>query len=135
MVLSPDQPPPTVPGIVFCFGLVTMCTAFVKSYAGIAVTRALLGIFEGGAMPATAFFLTCYYKKSELFFRMSIFIASSSLANSFGGLLAAVLRYARPIQNPSTRRTTNNAPAGFRSGVPTALRSGRGATFSSSRAS
>lgn len=42
-------------------------------------------------MPATAFFLSCFYKKSELFFPMSIFNASSSLASSFGGLLAAGL--------------------------------------------
>ncbi|OIW31500.1 MFS general substrate transporter [Coniochaeta ligniaria NRRL 30616] len=80
-----------MPFLVFSFGLVSMCTAFVKSYAGLAVTRAVLGIFEGGAMPATTFFLSCFYKKSELFFRMSIFIASSSLANSFGGLLATAL--------------------------------------------
>ncbi|KAH8885465.1 MFS general substrate transporter [Thozetella sp. PMI_491] len=80
-----------MPFLVFSFGLVSLCTAFVQSYPGLAVTRAVLGIFEGGAMPATAFFLSCYYKKSELFFRMSIFISSSSLANSFGGLLATAL--------------------------------------------
>lgn len=80
-----------MPFLVFAFGLVSLCTAFVQSYAGLAVTRAVLGIFEGGAMPATTFFLSCFYKKSELFFRMSIFIASSSLANSFGGLLATAL--------------------------------------------
>ncbi|EXJ82166.1 hypothetical protein A1O1_08235 [Capronia coronata CBS 617.96] len=80
-----------LPGLVFGFGLVSLCTAFVESYAGLATTRAFLGIFEGGAMPAVAFILSCFYKKNELFFRMSFFIASSSLANSFGGLLAAGL--------------------------------------------
>jgi MFS family permease len=80
-----------VPGLVFCFGLITLCITFVKSYEGMIVVRAILGIFEGGAMPGTAFFLSCFYKKTELFFRMSIFIASSSLASSFGGLLAAGL--------------------------------------------
>lgn len=81
----------SVPALVFCFGLVSLCTAFVESYASMIVVRAILGIFEGGAMPGTAFFLSCFYKKTELFFRMSIFIASSSLASSFGGLLAAGL--------------------------------------------
>lgn len=80
-----------VPALVLCFGLVSLCTAFVHSYPTMIVVRALLGIFEGGAMPGTAFFLSCFYKKTELFFRMSIFIASSSLASSFGGLLAAGL--------------------------------------------
>lgn len=82
-----------VPTLVFCFGLVSLCTAFVKSYTSMLAIRALLGIFEGGAMPGTAFFLSCFYKKTELVFRMSIFIASSSLASSFGGLLAAALSY------------------------------------------
>ncbi|KAH8689334.1 major facilitator superfamily domain-containing protein [Talaromyces proteolyticus] len=82
-----------IPGLVFCFGLVSLCTAFVQSYAGLAVSRAILGIFEGGAMPATAFFLSCYFRKAELFFRMSIFIASSALASSFGGLLAVALSH------------------------------------------
>ncbi|RSL68780.1 hypothetical protein CEP53_002489 [Fusarium sp. AF-6] len=80
-----------LPALVFCFGMVSLCTAFVGSYASMLVVRAILGIFEGGAMPGTAFFLSCFYKKTELFFRMSIFIASSSLASSFGGLLAAGL--------------------------------------------
>lgn len=80
-----------VPGLTFCFGLVSLCTAFVDSFAGLATARAFLGLFEGGAMPAVAFILSCFYKKKELFLRMSFFIASSSLANSFGGLLAAGL--------------------------------------------
>ncbi|RFU80099.1 major facilitator superfamily [Trichoderma arundinaceum] len=80
-----------LPALVFCFGLVSLCTAFVRSYPSMLVVRAMLGIFEGGAMPGIAFFLSCFYKKTELFFRMSIFIASSSLASSFGGLLAAAL--------------------------------------------
>ncbi|KAL7903915.1 major facilitator superfamily domain-containing protein [Trichoderma velutinum] len=80
-----------LPALVFCFGLVSLCTAFVRSYPSMLVIRALLGIFEGGTMPGIAFFLSCFYKKTELFFRMSIFIASSSLASSFGGLLAVAL--------------------------------------------
>ncbi|KAJ5602594.1 major facilitator superfamily domain-containing protein [Penicillium hordei] len=82
-----------LPALVFCFGLVSLCTAFVQSYPAMIVVRALLGIFEGGAMPGTAFFLSCFYKKSELFLRMSIFIASSALASSFGGILAAGLSH------------------------------------------
>jgi MFS family permease len=88
---------------VFGFGLVSLCTAFVQSYAGLAVARAFLGIFEGGAMPAVTFILSCFYKKKELFLRMSLFIASSSLANSFGGLLAADL-------SEIPRWGTNSAP-------------------------
>lgn len=37
-----------IPGLVFGFGLVSMCTAFVKSFDQLCVARAFLGIFEGG---------------------------------------------------------------------------------------
>lgn len=40
-----------IPALVAGFGLVSLCTAFVKSFAGLCVARAFLGIFEGGAMP------------------------------------------------------------------------------------
>lgn len=79
-----------VPALVFYFGLVSLCTAFVQSYPSMIVVRAILGIFEGSAMPGTAFLLSCFYKKAELFLRISI-IASSALASSFGGILAAGL--------------------------------------------
>lgn len=44
-----------LPGLVVGFGLVSLCTAFVTSYAGLMVARVFLGIFEGGAMPGSMF--------------------------------------------------------------------------------
>ncbi|EXJ77314.1 hypothetical protein A1O3_09540 [Capronia epimyces CBS 606.96] len=93
VVLKHVGPKWYLPFLVFSFGLVSLCTAFVQSYAGLAVTRTFLGIFEGGAMPAVAWILSSMYKRNELFFRMSFFISSSSLASSFGGLLAAGLSH------------------------------------------
>ncbi|OLN92787.1 putative transporter C1683.12-like protein 14 [Colletotrichum chlorophyti] len=80
-----------LPSLVVGFGLTSLCTAFVKSYEGLAVARAALGLFEGGAMPGFSFFLSSFYKREELLLRMGIFIASSSLAGAFGGLLATGL--------------------------------------------
>lgn len=42
-------------------------------------------------MPGIAFFLSCFYKRGELLFRIGIFVSASSLAGAFGGLLAAGL--------------------------------------------
>jgi MFS family permease len=53
--------------------------------------RALLGIFEGGAMPGIAFFLASFYKRQELYFRIGIYVSAASMAGAFGGLLAAGL--------------------------------------------
>lgn len=78
-----------LPLLVFGFGFVSLCTAFVQSFAGLMLARAVLGIFEGGAMPGMAFFLSCFYKRSELLFRIGIYVSAASMAGAFGGLLAA----------------------------------------------
>ncbi|KAM0722686.1 hypothetical protein Q7P37_002127 [Cladosporium fusiforme] len=80
-----------LPFLVFSFGLVSLCTAFVTSWQGLYVARAVLGLTEGGTMPGIAFFLSCFYKRGELLFRIGIFVSASSLAGAFGGLLAAGL--------------------------------------------
>ncbi|KAK2008883.1 major facilitator superfamily transporter [Colletotrichum eremochloae] len=80
-----------LPFLVVGFGLVSLCTAFVTSFEGLVGARAVLGIFEGGAMPGFSFFLSSFYKREELLFRLGIFISAASLAGAFGGLLAAGL--------------------------------------------
>ncbi|VBB78425.1 Putative MFS transporter [Podospora comata] len=80
-----------LPLLVCGFGLVSLCTAFVKNFAGLMVARSFLGVFEGGAMPGMAFFLSCFYKRNELLFRIGIYVSAASIAGAFGGLLAAAL--------------------------------------------
>lgn len=80
-----------LPFLVCGFGLVSLCTAFVRNFEGLMVARVFLGIFEGGAMPGMAFFLSCFYKRNELLFRMGIYVSAASIAGAFGGLLATAL--------------------------------------------
>ncbi|KAI9055970.1 hypothetical protein LZ554_000904 [Drepanopeziza brunnea f. sp. 'monogermtubi'] len=80
-----------LPSLVMAFGLVSMCTSFVQSYQGLYVARFFLGITEGGMMPGIAFYLSCFYRRHELLFRMGIYITGATLAGAFGGLLAAGL--------------------------------------------
>lgn len=80
-----------LPLLVCGFGFVSLCTAFVNSFAGLLVARGFLGIFEGGVMPGLAFFITCFYKRNELLFRVGIYVSAASMAGAFGGLLATGL--------------------------------------------
>ncbi|KAK8034487.1 hypothetical protein PG993_009482 [Apiospora rasikravindrae] len=80
-----------IPGLVVGFGLISMMTAFVTTYEQLCGLRALLGIFEGGAMPGIAFFLSNFYKREELYFRVGIYVSAASMAGAFGGLLATAL--------------------------------------------
>lgn len=75
------------------FGICTIGTAFVNDFSQLCALRFLLGIFEAPMLPATVYYLSRWYRRSELTFRLSLFIISASLAGAFGGLLAsAILR-------------------------------------------
>lgn len=63
----------------------------MDNFAGFVTVRAFLGLAEGGQFPAVIYFLSCWYKRSELGIRMAIFVSGASLAGSFGGLLAAAI--------------------------------------------
>lgn len=51
--------------------------------------RFLLGVFEAGMMPGIAYYLSRWYRRSELAFRLSLYIVAAPLAGAFGGLLAS----------------------------------------------
>ncbi|KAF2969385.1 hypothetical protein GQX73_g4192 [Xylaria multiplex] len=78
-----------IPSLVLGFGAVSIATAFVKTYEQLIGVRVLLGVFEGGTFPGIAFYLSSFYKREELYFRVGIYVSSASLAGAFGGLLAA----------------------------------------------
>jgi MFS family permease len=80
-----------IPFLVFSFGVVSIGTAFVHNFDQLMVVRALLGLVEGGTMPGISFFLSTFYKREELLFRIGMFVSGSSMAGAFGGLLASGL--------------------------------------------
>ncbi|KAK5100588.1 hypothetical protein LTS08_005339 [Lithohypha guttulata] len=80
-----------LPALVVGFGFVSMCTAWVKDFEQLCVARAFLGVFEGGAMPGFAWYLSSFYKRKELYFRIGIYVSAASMAGAFGGLLATGL--------------------------------------------
>ncbi|PFH48634.1 hypothetical protein AMATHDRAFT_81690 [Amanita thiersii Skay4041] len=76
--------------MVTTFGVVSIATAFVKSYSGLIVTRVFLGMAEGGTLSGLTYLISRYYRRSELVMRVGIFFGTSpSLAGAFGGLLAS----------------------------------------------
>ncbi|OJD38741.1 major facilitator superfamily protein [Diplodia corticola] len=91
IVLKKIGPRWWLPFLVAGFGLVSLCTAFVHNFSQLMVARAFLGLFEGGTMPGIAFYLSCFYRRQELLFRIGIFVSAASMAGAFGGLLATGL--------------------------------------------
>ncbi|KAA8903615.1 hypothetical protein TRICI_005652 [Trichomonascus ciferrii] len=70
------------------WSLVVVFSGFMKNYAGLLVTRLLLGLFEGCLFPTITIYLATIYLQDELNTRLAYFFGASALSGAFGGLLA-----------------------------------------------
>ncbi|KAF2659562.1 MFS general substrate transporter [Lophiostoma macrostomum CBS 122681] len=78
-----------IPATSLGFGICSLGTAFVHSKSAIMGVRFMLGVFEAGMLPGIAYYLSRWYRRSELAFRLSLYIVMAPLAGAFGGLLAS----------------------------------------------
>lgn len=78
-----------IPTIIVSFGLVTTLTALVKDFGGLMAVRVMLGITEGGLMPAYLVVLSRFYTRSEMVLRTAFFASSATIAGMFGGALVS----------------------------------------------
>ena len=80
-----------LPALMVGWGLVGMCIGFVKSYGGLIACRLLLGLFEGGLLGGMILYLSMFYRRHQLLFRLGLFYCAAPLSGAFGGLLATGL--------------------------------------------
>ncbi|KAF9256275.1 MFS general substrate transporter [Marasmius fiardii PR-910] len=78
-----------IPTITLLFGVTSIGTAFVHNKAAASGVRFLLGAFEAGMVPGIAYYMSRWYRRSELTFRLGLYILMAPLAGAFGGLLAS----------------------------------------------
>ena len=76
---------------VFAWGTLASLQAVATSFASLVVLRVLLGVAEAAFGPGVPFYLTFFYKRSELAYRVGLFIAAAPLAVSFASSLAWVI--------------------------------------------
>ncbi|EXJ54847.1 uncharacterized protein A1O5_12913 [Cladophialophora psammophila CBS 110553] len=73
------------------FGVLTLAMAFINDISAAYAVRFLLGIFEAGMLPGIAYYLSRWYRRDELTFRLSLYMVMTPLAGAFGGLLASAI--------------------------------------------
>ncbi|USW58134.1 Putative major facilitator superfamily, MFS transporter superfamily [Septoria linicola] len=78
-----------IPSISLGFGLASVACAFVHTKAQICGVRFVLGLFEAGMLPGIAYYMSRWYRRKELAFRLAMYIVMAPLAGAFGGLLAS----------------------------------------------
>ncbi|KAF2744385.1 MFS general substrate transporter [Sporormia fimetaria CBS 119925] len=77
--------------IILLWGLIMTLMGLVQNQAGLLACRWFLGLAEAGLFPGVNYYLSCWYRRSELGFRAALFFSAAALAGSFGGLLAAAI--------------------------------------------
>ncbi|KAI4623795.1 hypothetical protein J4E80_003607 [Alternaria sp. BMP 0032] len=76
---------------ILSWGIVASLQAVATSFGFLLVLRALLGISEAAFGPGVPFYLSFFFRRSELAFRTGLFISASPLSASFAGALAYVI--------------------------------------------
>lgn len=66
------------------WGVLSMCTGFCNSFGSLIGLRLLLGIAEAAYFPGVVFYLTFFYRRRELAFRLFYMFAASALSGSVG---------------------------------------------------
>ncbi|KAH9809995.1 major facilitator superfamily domain-containing protein, partial [Melampsora americana] len=91
-----------LPFLVFCWGTVTIFSAFMTNFASLIAVRmmlvlslrvvtiydTILAVFEGGLQPGVILYLSTVYKPDELQLRFGLSYCSTSLSHMIGGFLA-----------------------------------------------
>ncbi|KAF4214222.1 hypothetical protein CNMCM8980_006907 [Aspergillus fumigatiaffinis] len=71
--------------LITCWGIIMTLTGVVQNFAGLMITRVLLGPVSSGAV----YLCTFWYMPKDLSTRIAVFYCASALSGAFSGLLAA----------------------------------------------
>lgn len=88
LVMKKYNPANVLPIMGFCFGSLSLISASVKNFGGLMAVRWFLGMTEAAILPGTIYYLSMFYRRTELARRLAIFYAAANISNAFSGLLA-----------------------------------------------
>ncbi|RMD44950.1 hypothetical protein DV735_g7, partial [Chaetothyriales sp. CBS 134920] len=91
-----------IPLCVLSWGLIASVQSVATSFSQLLVLRGLLGVAEAAFGPGVPFYLSFFYKRSELAYRVGLQISAAPLATSFASSLAwLVVRLSRngPVES------------------------------------
>jgi sugar phosphate permease len=93
LVLKAFRPSRWLPGINFVWGIIMTLMAFVKTYPQLVGVRICLGVAEAGLFPGVVYYLTLWYPRHMLQYRIGLFFGAATIAGAFSGLLAFGISY------------------------------------------
>ncbi|ORY19471.1 major facilitator superfamily domain-containing protein [Clohesyomyces aquaticus] len=73
--------------ITFCFGLITLCTAFVQTWKQMIALRILLGISMSGVYPGLTYLISTWYTRKEQQLRFALMQSGEVIVLATGGIV------------------------------------------------
>jgi MFS family permease len=73
--------------ITFCFGIITLCTAFVQSWRQMIAMRILLGIAMSGIYPGLTYIISTWYTRKEQQLRFALMQSGEVTVLATGGIV------------------------------------------------
>ncbi|KAH0590875.1 hypothetical protein H2248_000992 [Termitomyces sp. 'cryptogamus'] len=77
--------------VIFLWGIAMTLHGIIHNYGGLVTVRVLLGLFEAGMYPGIVYYISSWYKRSEMGIRIAVFFSSATVAGAFSGLLATAI--------------------------------------------
>ncbi|KAF3765596.1 MFS general substrate transporter [Cryphonectria parasitica EP155] len=74
--------------MIFLWGIVMTLTGIVQNFAGLVITRIIMGFLEAGFFPGAVYLISAWYLPNETQTRIAIFYCASAASGAFSGLLA-----------------------------------------------
>ncbi|KDQ51627.1 hypothetical protein JAAARDRAFT_139858 [Jaapia argillacea MUCL 33604] len=88
LVLKKFRPSRWLPGIAIIWGTIMTLMGLVKTYPQLVGVRVALGVAEAGLFPGVVYYLTLWYPRHMLQYRVGLFFGAATMAGAFSGLLA-----------------------------------------------
>lgn len=93
LLLKHVRPSLYIPGMIFFWGVITVCQGVTESFGGLIACRVLMGVFESGFFPSNVYLMSMYYKRHEIQSRFTIYFSSGIVAGATSGLLAYAIAH------------------------------------------
>lgn len=82
-----------LPGCMVVWGTISAATAECSSVGGLFAVRFFLGFVEAAYFPGCLYYLSCWYRRSELGLRTAILYSGALISGAFSGLISAAVTY------------------------------------------
>lgn len=88
LLLKAVGPNLMLPTMLTLWGVVATLQGVVTNYSGLLACRFFLGLFEGGVFPGLVLYLSFFYPRQMLQWRITAFFSTASISGAFSGILA-----------------------------------------------